>query len=305
LGGHIDVVPPGEGWSSDPFVPTIREGYLYGRGAQDMKSGLAGLLYGFKNCNWRGKNLILIITSDEEGEGRYGTLEALKFLEREGLIPEYGLVGEPTSEQRLGDAIKIGRRGSINGVIEIYGKQGHAAYPEQCINPVELIAPRCDQFVGRLLDQGDAHFPPSKLVVTDIRGGMEVTNVTPDKVRIMFNIRNNTQTDRSKVERFLEEVLEGIDHSVTLTQSAYPFLTDPSSKVVKRLEESIEEVAGLSPKLSTAGGTSDARFFAQFGIEVVECGVVNDRIHQVDERVPVADLPKLAEIYLKFIESFE
>lgn len=324
LAGHIDVVPPGNGWNSDPFSPTLREGYIYGRGAQDMKSGLAGLIWAFKNSNWQGKRIFLIITSDEEGEAKYGTLEVLKWMEREKILPDYGIVGEPTSEKVVGDSIKIGRRGSINGVLTIYGKQGHVAYPDQLLNPVELIAPLCSHFVGQLLDNGDAYFPPSKLVVTDIRGGMEVVNVTPDRLQIMFNIRNNTNTDIKKVQQFWKKILEGIGnlenlgnmkknfsiknrkkgkYRLKLSQSAYPFLTNPTSPIVIKTVEGIKKVCGITPKLSTAGGTSDARFFAQFGIEVVEFGVLNNRIHQTDERVKPEEVEQVAQVYLYLLNQ--
>ena len=304
LAGHIDVVPPGEGWSSDPFQPVERGGYIYGRGAQDMKSGLTGLIYAFKFGRWRRGTLSLIITSDEEGEAKFGTLEVLKWMEREGLLPHYGIVGEPTSEERFGDTIKIGRRGSINGVLEIYGVQGHVAYPNRFLNPVEILAPLLPAFAGRNLDEGTQFFDPSRIVITDIRGGLQVTNVTPDKVRIMFNVRNSPATTPAEVEEFFKNLLKGVDYSLQLQVSAEPFRTDPSSKVVTLLQREVAQVTKVTPKLSTGGGTSDARFLAQFGVKVAEFGPRNDRAHKVDERVSIDEVLQLGEIFKRVLEGW-
>jgi succinyl-diaminopimelate desuccinylase len=226
-------------------------------------------------------------------------------MERENILPNYGIVAEPTCENQFGDTIKIGRRGSINGVLRIKGVQGHAAYPERCINPVELIAPLMGAFVGRNLDNGDEHFAPSKLVITDIRGGMEVTNVTPDEVKIMFNVRNGLSTNREDIEEFFRQLLRNIPYELHLHQSAYPFKTSKFSKVVKHLKKEVEKETGVTPTLSTSGGTSDARFLAQYGVEVAEFGVINDRAHKINERTTREEVIKIGKIFKDVVENWE
>ncbi len=304
FGGHIDVVPPGNGWETDPFEPVERDGKIYARGAQDMKSGVAAFLWAMRNCKNFNGTLSCLITSDEEGDAVWGTKYMLEILKEKNLIPDYSIVAEPTCEESFGDAIKVGRRGSINGVIKVFGKQGHAAYPEKAINPVHLIAPRLEKIAGVDLDEGDEYFAPSKIVITDIRGGMEVTNVTPNELKIMFNVRNNTKTDKEKIKNYIDEVLSGLDYSLELKQSAKPFVTDKNTKVVKTLKNSIEKVVNRTPKYSTAGGTSDARFFAEFGVKVVEFGVINDTIHAPNERTSVYEVEKLAEAFQEFLKEF-
>ena len=302
--GHVDVVPPGEGWRSDPFVPRIEGGMLYARGAQDMKSGVAAFLRAMQETERFRGTLSLLLTSDEEGEAKYGTQIMLRHLREIGRLPDYAIVAEPTCEERFGDAIKIGRRGSINGVIEVQGRQGHAAYPEKADNPIHRIAPILPQIAGVDLDSGDEHFAPSKLVITDIRAGMEVTNVTPGKLKMMFNIRNSTATSIEDVERFIRKHFEGLEYDLKLSQSAKPFVTDPETRIVRVLDESIRAVTGLTPKHSTAGGTSDARFFGEYGVKVVEFGVRNDTIHAPNERVAIEEVEGLYRVFCDLIERF-
>lgn len=303
--GHIDVVPPGHGWDSEPFEPLIKEGVVYARGAQDMKSGVCALLQALKNAqNFHG-TLSALLTSDEEGDAKHGTIEVLKMLKERSFLPDYAIVAEPTSEVIFGDAIKVGRRGSINGVIEILGKQGHAAYPEKAINPVHQIAPVLGRLAGHLFDAGDASFTPSQMVITDIRGGMEVSNVTPGNLKIMFNVRNSTKTDMEKIRVYVEEVLTGMDFSLRLSESAQPFVTCKDSLIVKALSHALLQVKGSTPKLSTAGGTSDARFFGSFGVATVECGVVNDTIHAPNECCPLNEVESLVEVFKHVIANFE
>lgn len=302
--GHIDVVPPGEGWKSDPFDPIEKEGKLYARGTQDMKSGVAAFLKAVKEAkNFKG-TLSLLLTNDEEGEAKYGTLEVLKHLKAENFLPDYAIVAEPTCEIEFGDAIKIGRRGSINGVLTLKGKQGHAAYPDKAINPVHQIAPILSHIAGYDLDNGDAHFSTSKLVITDIRGGMEVTNVTPGDLKIMFNVRNSTLTDQEKITAYIDEHFKSLDYTLTLSQSAKPFVTDPDTKVVKLIDEAILNITGKTPKHSTAGGTSDARFLADFGVKTIEFGVVNDTIHAPNERVGIDEVIALEKVFKEVIKKF-
>ncbi len=302
--GHIDVVPPGEGWRSDPFVPKIEDGCIYARGAQDMKSGVAAFVQACKETERFGGTLSLLLTSDEEGDAKHGTIEVLKWLERREFLPDYAIVAEPTCEERFGDAIKIGRRGSINGIIEKMGRQGHAAYPEKAINPIHKVAQVLPKIAGVNLDEGDDYFAPSQFVITDIRAGMEVTNVTPGKLKMMFNVRNNTKTSKEDIEAFVDRHFRDMNYLLTLTESARPFMTSTDSKVVEDLTAAIEKVTGIKTKYSTAGGTSDARFLAAFGVDVVEFGVRNDTIHAPNERTTIEEVKGLKRVFDEVIAAF-
>jgi succinyl-diaminopimelate desuccinylase len=302
--GHVDVVPAGSGWSTNPYEAVEKEGYIYGRGTQDMKSGVAAFTKAVKEAKDFKGTLSLLLTSDEEGEGTYGTIEVVKYLKEHSLLPDAAVVAEPTCEEVFGDAIKVGRRGSINGYITIKGKQGHAAYPEKGVNPVDLIAPRLSNMAGVDLDNGDEFFSPSKFVVTDIRAGMQVTNVTPNDLKMMFNVRNTTLTSQKDVEAFVAKNLQGLDYELKLTQGAYPFRTDTNTKLVRKMDRAIENITGIKPKHSTIGGTSDARHLAPLGVKVVEFGVINDRIHAVNERTSVKEVTQLYEVFKNLIESW-
>jgi len=302
--GHIDVVPPGEGWESDPFTPTIKNGKIFARGTQDMKSGVAAFLYALKHTKNFNGTLSAIITSDEEGDAKYGTIEVLKYLKEKEFLPNYAIVAEPTCEEKFGDAIKIGRRGSINGVLKLFGKQGHAAYPEKSINPIELIAPILPKIAGINLDNGDSYFAPSKFVITDIRSGMEVTNVTPAELKMMFNVRNNTLTTKEKIEKFIKDNFKGLNYELKLSQSAKPFITDANNKIVKLIDNAITEITNIKPKYSTAGGTSDARFLAEYGVKTIEFGVKNDSIHSVNENTSIKEVENLTKVFSKVIANF-
>lgn len=304
--GHVDVVPPGNNWECDPFIPTIKiendKHYIYGRGTQDMKGGIAAFLDSIINYSKQKHNFIIsiLLTSDEEGVGTYGTKYAINELEKMNMLPDYAIVAEPTCSNFLGDFIKIGRRGSINGKITINGVQGHAAYPNKCINPVELLGSKLGDIAGYEFDLGDLHFAPSKMVITDIRGGIETSNVTPSTLKIMFNVRNSTNTNIDNIREYINKILKDIDFSCELTQSAFPFITQDSI-LIQKLQNSIVKVTKKIPKLSTDGGTSDARFFALKKIDVVELGVINDRIHAVNERVCIHDLNQLSLIFNEFL----
>ena len=302
--GHIDVVPPGDGWNSDPFTPLIKDGVIYGRGTQDMKSGLAAFLKAIKDTTKFNGTLSILITSDEEGDAEYGTIKVLEYLKREKFLPDFVVVAEPTSEEVFGDAIKVGRRGSINGVLEKIGRQGHAAYPEKSKNPIHKVATVLPYIAGVNLDEGDEYFAPSKLVITDIRAGMEVTNVTPASLKLMFNIRNSTKTEQCDVKEFIGRYFKEMDYFLNLTQSARPFVTNKNSHVVVELQNAIKDVVGVKAKLSTAGGTSDARFFGEFGVDTVEFGVINDTIHSTNERTTIAEVENLQSVFKNLIERF-
>ena len=303
--GHVDVVPAGDGWETNPFVPMIKDGYIYARGTQDMKSGVAAFVQAVRDMdNGFSGRISLLLTSDEEGDGTYGTQIVLKHLKEIDLLPDYCIIAEPTCEKEMGDAIKIGRRGSINGYLTLKGKQGHAAYPEKAINPIHNIAPILAEIAGHNLDNGDENFAPSKLVITDIRSGMEVTNVTPNELKMMFNVRNSTNTTQESVREFMEEKLNGLEYELELQQGSYPFVTNRESFIVKELSKAIEEETGLKTKLSTAGGTSDGRHIAPYGIEVVEFGVINDRIHGLNERTSIKEVETLYNIFVNMIKRF-
>lgn len=302
--GHVDVVPAGEGWESDPFVATEKEGYIYARGAQDMKSGVAAFVQALKDAQKFKGTLSILLTSDEEGPAKHGTLEVLKYLKVRNMLPDAAVVAEPTCEEQFGDAIKVGRRGSINGVIEKLGKQGHAAYPEKATNPIHKVAQVLPHMAGVDLDEGDEYFSPSKFVITDIRAGMEVTNVTPGKLKLMFNVRNSTKTSIKDVENFVQRHFREMNYTLKLDQSAKPFVTDAHTRIVETLDRSIEKITGVRPKHSTAGGTSDARFIAEYGIDVIEFGVKNDTIHAPNERTSIDEVIKLYEVFSDIIRNY-
>lgn len=302
--GHVDVVPAGEGWSVDPYAAIEKDGFIYGRGTQDMKSGVTAFLQAVKETKEFNGTLSLLLTSDEEGPAKHGTLEVLKYLEENKMMPDSCIVAEPTCEKTFGDAIKIGRRGSINGVIEKHGKQGHAAYPEKATNPIHKVAQVLHHMAGVDLDEGDENFAPSKFVVTDIRAGMEVTNVTPGKLKMMFNVRNSTKTDQEAIEAFVHKYFSEMNYTLELDQSAYPFMTDPDTKIVRTIDAAIETVTGIKPKHSTAGGTSDARYIAPCGVDVIEFGVRNDTIHAPNERTTAEEVQKLYAVFCEVIRTY-
>lgn len=302
--GHVDVVPAGEGWDSDPYTAVEKDGYIYGRGAQDMKSGLSAFIQAVHDTKEFKGTLSLLLTSDEEGPAKNGTVKVLEVLKEKDLLPDACIVAEPTCETVFGDAMKIGRRGSINGVIEKTGKQGHAAYPEKATNPIHKVAQVLHHMAGVNLDEGDEYFSPSQFVVTDIRAGMEVTNVTPGKLKMMFNVRNSTKTDQKSIEDFVHLYFKEMNYTLKLDQSAYPFMTDVNTHVVRTLDAAIEKVTGVKTKHSTAGGTSDARFIAPYGIDVVEFGVRNDTIHAPNERTSKEEVQKLYEVFRELIDTF-
>lgn len=303
--GHLDVVPPGKGWDTNPFVPVIKDGYIYARGTQDMKSGVASFVQAVRDMDddFSGR-MSLLLTSDEEGDGTYGTQIVLRHLKEIDLLPDYCIIAEPTCETVFGDAIKIGRRGSINGYLHLKGKQGHAAYPEKATNPIHNIASILPKIAGHNLDEGDDDFAPSKLVITDIRSGMEVTNVTPNDLKMMFNVRNSTKTTQESLKAFMESQLGDLDYELELQQGSYPFITNRESYIVSALSSAIKEETGVVTKLSTAGGTSDGRHIAPYGIEVVEFGVRNDRIHGLNERTTIKEVEELYNIFVNMIKRF-
>jgi succinyl-diaminopimelate desuccinylase len=299
--GHVDVVPAGEGWNTNPYEAVEKDGFIYGRGTQDMKSGVAAFTQALKETENFDGTLSILLTSDEEGDAVNGTIKVLEFLENNNLLPHAVVVAEPTCQEHFGDTIKVGRRGSINGYITLKGKQGHAAYPEKSVNPIHNIAFVLEKIAGVNLDNGDEFFAPSKFVITDIRSGMQVTNVTPSHLDMMFNVRNTTLTTQKEVREFVAKNFKGLDYTLKLTQGSYPFRTNTNTKLVKNIDIAIEKITGIKPKHSTAGGTSDARFMAPLGIDVVEFGVKNDTIHSVNERTSIKEVQELYEVFKTLI----
>jgi succinyl-diaminopimelate desuccinylase len=301
--GHVDVVPAGDGWNSDPFEPKIDGDVIYARGTQDMKSGLAAFVSAVKKVEKFNGTISILLTSDEEGDAKYGTIEVIKYLDKVNFLPDFVVVAEPTCEDIFGDAIKVGRRGSINGLLTINGIQGHAAYPEKAVNPINQIAPILSKIAGVNLDEGDEYFSASKFVITDIRAGMEVTNVTPNNLKMMFNVRNSTKTSKEDIENFIMDNFKGLNYNLEISVSAKPFVTDRSSKIVQALQKSIKTTLDIDTKLSTAGGTSDARFFGEYKIPTVEFGVINDSIHSVNENTKLSYVKSLEKIFIELIEE--
>jgi succinyl-diaminopimelate desuccinylase len=295
--GHSDVVPPGNGWTSGAFEPAIRGGLLHGRGAVDMKGAIAAFLAAVARVPEHRGTLSLIITGDEEGPATHGTLALMEWMEARGIRPDLCLVGEPTSDARLGDTIKIGRRGSVNMWIEVPGTQGHVAYPHLADNPATRLLRILDEVTRWRLDEGNRWFQPSNLEVTEIDVGNPATNVIPGLARARLNIRfNDEQRGAELVERVRAAVLRHAPRgSLSAQISGEAFLTKPGP-LSALVSEAIAEVTGLTATLSTSGGTSDARFLSRI-CPVVEFGLTNATMHKLDEAVALADLHSLTAIY--------
>lgn len=304
FGGHIDVVPSGDGWDYPPFGGVIDNGVIYSRGVADMKGGVASFVYAIKKIKEFSGILSILLTSDEEGDGIYGTKIMLEHLNNINLLPDFVLVAEPTSNEVLGDVIKIGRRGSINGRIVIQGKQGHVAYPNKCINPIDLIVPILPKLSNVELDSGDNDFLASRLIITNIAAGMGVVNVTPNDLEIMFNVRNNPLTTQDTLKKYLDSIFGDLPYHLELKQSSYPFITH-SRVLVESLRYAIKDIAKVDCSLDTGGGTSDARYFSAFGVDVVEFGLLNSSIHAINENAKVDEILQLMDIFEVFIKQLE
>ena len=307
--GHTDVVPtgPASQWRSPPFEPTEREGLLYGRGAADMKGSIAAFVTACERFVGahpeHAGSIALLITSDEEGPSVDGTVRVIDALERRGEHIDWCLVGEPSSEAVVGDTIKNGRRGSLNGQLVVRGRQGHVAYPHKAANPVHLLAPALVELASRHWDSGNEHFPPTTFQVSNIRAGTGATNVIPGEVEVLFNLRFSTQWSAEALQQAVEDTLlrHALDYRLDWTVSARPFLTEAGA-LVEAARAAIAAVTGQQTRLSTAGGTSDGRFIAPTGAQVVELGPVNASIHQIDEHVSVEALDLLSAIYESMLE---
>ncbi|NNJ94985.1 MAG: succinyl-diaminopimelate desuccinylase [Halobacteria archaeon] len=308
--GHTDVVPPGppDAWQSDPFAPEVRDGYLYGRGAVDMKSSIAAMVTACERFvaahpAHRG-SMAFLITSDEEGPSIDGTVRVVEHLEARNEKIDWCLVGEPSSRERTGDIIKNGRRGSFNGKLRIQGKQGHVAYPGLADNPIHRAAPALAELAAVEWDSGNEHFPPTSFQISNIRAGDGTENVIPGTLDVMFNLRFSTESSVESIRTRTHAILDryGLDYTLDWKLSGQPFLT-PAGELVDAATVAIRKVTGIHTGLSTSGGTSDGRFIAPTGAQVVELGPVNATIHQVNECIRVSEIDDLSVIYEEILKQ--
>jgi succinyl-diaminopimelate desuccinylase len=307
--GHTDVVPPGDtaDWSTDPFEPTIKDGQMYGRGAADMKSGLASMIVAierFVQGNEKHKGSIaLLITSDEEGRARDGTLKVMETLTGRGQTIDWCVIGEPSSQESLGDLIRVGRRGSLSGMLTVSGIQGHVAYPHLADNPIRRFAPVLAELHDIEWDQGNEYFPPTSFQVVNIQSGIGAPNVTPSELSARFNFRYSTEWEHESLQKRVHEVFDAhdFDYELKWHLSGKPFLTE-EGKLTNAVVQAVAEIVGSEPELSTGGGTSDGRFISPAGVDVVELGPVSASIHKIDEHVNIADVVRLTNMYQRILE---
>lgn len=306
--GHTDVVPPGVGWQTPPFQPTVRDGMLYGRGAADMKGSLAAMVTATERFVHKhpdhGGSIAYLLTSDEEGPAVQGTAEVIKTLQARGDQIDWCLVGEPSSAEHLGDVVKPGRRGSLSGELRIQGVQGHVAYPQLAQNPIHQAAPALAELVALEWDQGTDHFPPTSLQITSVQAGAGASNVIPGELKVQFNLRYSTAITPHQIRQQVTDLLQRhrLQYNLIWILSGEPFLTE-SGALLQATQAAIRVETGRAPVLSTAGGTSDGRFIAPTGAQVLELGPCNATIHQVDECVSAADLAQLSAIYERILEN--
>ena len=302
--GHTDVVPTGnlDAWNSAPFAPEIRDGKLYGRGSADMKTALAAMViaserFTAKHPNHKG-SIAFLITSDEEGPAINGTVKVIQALEARNEKMTWCLVGEPSSTHQLGDIIKNGRRGSLNAKLTVKGKQGHVAYPHLAVNPIHTASKALAELCETVWDSGNEYFPATSFQISNLNAGTGATNVVPGVMTSLFNFRYSTEVTAEELKARTLEILDrnNVEYDIVWTHSGLPFLT-PVGELVNAAQNAIRNVTGVEAELSTSGGTSDGRFIAPTGAQVLELGVLNASIHQIDEHVNVADLEPLAEIY--------
>ena len=307
--GHTDVVPPGDTgqWESDPFIATEAVADLVGRGAADMKASLAAMVVACEHFvgahpDHSGR-IGFLITSDEEGPAKDGTIRVMETLKDRGEQIDWCVVGEPSSTRELGDLVKNGRRGSLNARLVIHGKQGHIAYPHLADNPIHRAMPTLNALVAEPWDQGNDFFDPTSLQISTIRAGQGVTNIIPGSVEVLFNLRFSTEVTADEIRERCEAILDqgGLTYDIEWSLSGEPFLTEPGA-LLNAVIDSIESTTGHVPEVSTGGGTSDGRFIAPSGAQVVEVGHVNATIHQINERVKLADIPQLTKIYEGILE---
>lgn len=307
--GHSDVVPSGprEEWKTDPFEPVVKDGILYGRGAADMKSGLAAMVTAAERFiqahPQHHGTLAFLLTSDEEGPSVDGTRRVMSTLEARGQKIDWCVVGEPSSSDVLGDTVKIGRRGSLSGKLTVHGVQGHVAYPHLADNPVHALAPALAELSHRVWDRGNEYFQPTTLQFSNVNAGTGAPNVIPGELRARFNVRFSTEQTVERLQNTITEILNRhrVNYTLEWFVSGLPFFT-PRGQLSEVVERAVREISGIQPQLSTTGGTSDGRFIAPTGAQVVELGVCNASIHKVNENVRVADIGTLAVMYQRIME---
>ncbi|MEN8219429.1 MAG: succinyl-diaminopimelate desuccinylase [Pseudomonadota bacterium] len=306
--GHTDVVPTGpeNHWQFPPFTATLHDGLLYGRGAADMKGSLAAMVTACERFiadhpQHKG-SIAFLLTSDEEGPAVDGTIKVINYLQQKGEKIDWCLVGEPSSTERLGDVVKNGRRGSLNGQLTIHGVQGHVAYPFRADNPIHRFAPVLKTLCETQWDQGNDFFPPTSFQITNIKAGTGADNVIPEDLELLFNFRYSTQVTHIQLQEQVSALLDGLKYTLTWRHSGLPFLTTPG-ELVTATQQAIYEVCGYETRLSTAGGTSDGRFIAPTGAQVIELGPNNSTIHKINECVSVDELDSLSIIYQRVLEK--
>ena len=306
--GHTDVVPPGplEKWDTPPFEPTLRDGKLYGRGAADMKGGIAAFITAVERfvANHPNHNgsIAVLSTSDEEGIATNGVVKVVEVLEARNEKIDWCLVGEPSSNKLIGDVIRVGRRGSLNGKLTVKGIQGHVAYPELAENPIHRFAPALKELTEEVWDQGNQNFPPTSLQVSNIHSGTGAENIIPGDVEVQFNLRFSTELDERIIKQRTHAILDkhGLTYDISWRLSGNPFLTT-GVELINAAHAAIETITGYGPKDDTGGGTSDGRFIAPTGAQVVELGPLNESIHKVNEHIDVNDLELLSSIYERIL----
>lgn len=308
--GHTDVVPsgPSDAWASDPFEPEQRDGVLYGRGAADMKSSVAAMVVALErfiaDCPGHEGSIALLLTSDEEGTGADGVVKVVDVLTERGEKIDWCLVGEPSSFDALGDVVRVGRRGSLCAELQVFGVQGHVAYPDKAENPIHRFAPVLHELTEEIWDTGNAFFPPTRLQVSNIRAGTGAENVIPGSLNAQFNFRFSTAVTEQQLKQRVAAMLDkyGLRYELNWRLSGAPFLTT-GTRLLDAIQQALEQVTGRKARPDTGGGTSDGRFIAPTGAEVVELGPLNASIHKVNECVPVADISGLVHIYARILSN--
>ncbi len=308
--GHTDVVPSGpvESWFSPPFEPTIRDGMLYGRGAADMKTSIAAFITAIEafveDHPQHDGSIALLITSDEEGVAVDGTVRVVEAMQARGETLDYCIVGEPTSNKLVGDMIKNGRRGSLSGTLIVQGIQGHIAYPHLVKNPIHMVAPAIAELSATTWDQGNEYFPPTSWQISNMNGGTGATNVVPGTVEILFNFRFSTASTEQGLKDRVHAILDkhNVSYELQWELSGKPYIT-PKGSLVAAISHAIEQSYGITPELSTSGGTSDGRFIADICPQVIEFGPLNATIHKLNECVAVADIEPLKQTYQRTLEN--